>query len=233
MRVAIMQPTYLPWSGYFGLMQAVDLFIFLDSVQFAKRSWQQRNQIKTPLGAQWLTVPVLSKGKQDQLITSVEINLDSGFPSDHQKAIEIHYRKTKYYETYAPRLFAWLASPSRKLVDITMGLILEIKDFLGIPTRTLRASQLGSLGAKAELLASLCREVRASEYISPPGSKEYLAESDAFEKSGIQIKYFDFRHPQYPQLYGPFLPFMSSIDLIFNCGPESTEIIRAASIVAK
>lgn len=232
MRVAIMQPTYLPWAGYFGLMQAVDLFIILDSVQFAKRSWQQRNQIKTPSGAQWLTVPVLSKGKLNQLITDVEINPDSDFPLGHQKAIETNYRKTRYFENYAQRLFTRLRAPSKKLAEITTGLILEIKDFLGIPTPILRSSQLASSGAKAELLAALCREVRASEYISPPGSKEYLANSAAFAKCEIQIKYFEFCHPQYPQNYGPFLPFMSTIDLLFNCGPESTGLIRASSFVA-
>jgi hypothetical protein len=227
MRVAIMQPTYLPWSGYFGLMRSVDLFIFLDSVQFARRSWQQRNQIKTANGAQWLTVPVISKGKRDQRIDEVEIDPAAQFAAAHTRTIELTYRKASAYAAAAPEIIAELTTPQIKLVELTIGIIQKIQALLGIETPVLRASAMHGVGTKAELLASLCREVGATEYVSPPGSQEYVDESDAFERAGIPVRYFNFQHPEYPQLFGDFLPYMSCIDLLFNCGDRSLGLIES------
>jgi hypothetical protein len=233
MRVAIMQPTYLPWSGYFGLMQSVDLFIFLDSVQFAKRSWQQRNQIKTPQGSLWLTIPVLSKGKQEQTIREVMINQDADFSSQHRKAIEMNYKKARFFDAYGKTLLDKLQEPTKYMAEVTLGLIHEMKNALGIETKTALSSKLNAQGAKADLLAALCQEVGATEYISPPGSRVYLEESNAFKEIGIRVSYFDFHHPEYSQLFGSFLPFMSCIDLLFNCGSESLEMIKKSSSIIK
>lgn len=225
-RVAIMQPTYLPWAGYFGLMRSVDLFILLDSVQFARRSWQQRNQIKTANGPQWLTVPVLVKGKRDQRIDEVEIDATAHFADAHRKAIEFNYRKAAAYDAIAPQLLPLLDQPGSRLSDLTIALIERIQRLLGISTPVMRSSAMHGEGAKADLLVSLCREVGAKEYISPPGSQEYLDESDAFANAGIPVKYFRFTHPEYPQLFGAFLPFMSSIDMLMNCGDDSLALIE-------
>lgn len=231
--VAIMQPTYLPWLGYFGLMKSVDLFIILDSVQFARRSWQQRNQIKTANGPIWLTVPVLSKGKRDQLINEVEIDLDRDFPRNHIKTLELNYKKTPHFDAYMPSLLTSFNYGSNYLTDLTVALITSIRDALGITTPMRRASSFGAVGSNADLLASLCELAGATEYISPPGSKEYLDKSDAFVKCGIPLYYFEYTHPQYPQRYGDFIPFMSIVDLLFNCGPESLKIIEQGCKVAK
>lgn len=228
-----MQPTYLPWSGYFGLMQSVDLFIFLDSVQFAKRSWQQRNQIKTPQGSLWLTIPVLSKGKQEQTIREVMINQDADFSSQHRKAIEMNYKKARFFDAYGKTLLDKLQEPTKYMAEVTLGLIHEMKNALGIETKTALSSKLNAQGAKADLLAALCQEVGATEYISPPGSRVYLEESNAFKEIGIRVSYFDFHHPEYSQLFGSFLPFMSCIDLLFNCGSESLEMIKKSSSIIK
>lgn len=230
-RVAIMQPTYLPWSGYFSLMSAVDVFIFLDSVQFARRSWQQRNQIKTVTGPQWLTVPVASKGKRDQLILEVEVDKSSDFSTAHHRSIETSYGKAPFFKTYSADLLPLLSNQSLLLADLTIGLILHLKSLLGIETKILRSSELKGTGAKADLLASLCQQVGATEYISPPGSREYLEESDAFTKIGVPISYFTFVHPEYPQLFGGFLPYMSAIDMLFNCGDRSRALIDSGSRV--
>lgn len=221
-RVAIMQPTYLPWLGYFGLMQSVDLFIILDSVQFAKRTWQQRNQIKTMNGPLWLTVPVLSKGKREQLISEVQIDYSHDFPKGHIKSLEMNYKKTAYFDIVSPPLFAMLSSSNKYLADLTINQIFWIRDLLGITTPIQLASEFEGVGTKADLLASLCEKVGAKEYVSPPGSKVYLDESNAFIKRGIPLSYFSFTHPVYLQQYGEFLPFMSIIDLLFNCGPENS-----------
>jgi len=226
-RVAIMQPTYLPWSGYFGLMRSVDLFIFLDSVQFARRSWQQRNQIKTANGAQWLTVPVNSKGKRDQRIDEVEIDPTAQFAAAHTRAIELNYRKGAAYGAMAPEILAELNAPRAKLAELTIGLTLKIQAMLGIETPVVRSSAMSGEGTKADLLAALCREVGATEYVSPPGSQEYLDESDAFKQAGIPVRYFKFQHPEYPQLFGEFLPYMSCIDMLFNCGDRSLSLIES------
>lgn len=230
-RVAIMQPTYLPWCGYFGLMHAVDVFVLLDSVQFARRSWQQRNQIKAVNGAQWLSVPVLSKGKRDQLISEVEIDKTDNFALAHRKTIEMSYAKTPFFKAYADQLLPLLDNPSPRLADLTISLILWLKSQLGITTQVLRSSELGGIGAKGELLASLCQELGASSYISPPGSKDYLDETDAFEKIGVPVKYYEFKHPQYPQPFGDFIPYMSTIDMLFNCGDRSLSLIESGTEV--
>lgn len=230
-RVAIMQPTYLPWSGYFGLMQSVDVFVLLDSVQFARRSWQQRNQIKTANGAQWLSVPVLSKGKREQLICEVEVDKGSGFAASHRRSIEMSYAKTPHFRQYADALLPLLDNGSPLLADLTIGLILQLKDQLGITSRVLRSSELDGSGAKADLLASLCRQIGATTYVSPPGSREYLDESDAFEEIGVPVQYFEFKHPEYPQPFSEFLPYMSIIDMLFNCGERSWALIRGNSEV--
>ena len=229
--MAIMQPTYLPWSGYFGLMQSVDVFVLLDSVQFARRSWQQRNQIKTANGAQWLSVPVQSKGKRDQLICEVELDKSSGFAATHRRSIEMSYAKTPHFKQFADTLLPLLDNSSPLLADLTIGLILQLKARLGITTRVLRSSELDVSGAKADLLASLCKQLDATTYVSPPGSKEYLDESDAFAKIGISLQYFEFKHPEYLQPFGDFLPNMSIIDMLFNCGEQSSVLIQGASEV--
>lgn len=231
-RVAIMQPTYLPWLGYFGLMQSVDLYIVLDTVQFAKRSWQQRNQIKTMNGPLWLSVPVLTKGKREQLIHEVEIDYSQDFPRSHLKTLEMNYRKSAYFDTLSPQLFAILEADKKYLAELTTDLILWIREVLGITTPIRFASEFDVSGAKADLLASLCEQAGASEYISPPGSKDYLDESDAFTKRNIPLRYFNFRHPEYSQRHGEFLSNMSVIDLLFNSGPESISLIKNGSEIS-
>jgi hypothetical protein len=225
-RVAIMQPTYLPWCGYFGLMKYVDIFIFLDSVQFAKRSWQQRNQIKTPQGAQWLTVPVASKGKRDQMISEVELDNSSNFVSNHRKSIESNYAKAPYFKELGPALLAHIEG-QMFLADLNIGVIERCRKLLGIETNMLRSSLMQGKGAKADLLASLCEEVGATEYITVPGSKDYLDESSAFADIGVPVRYFNYRHPEYPQLFGDFLPYMSVIDILFNCGDHSADLVHS------
>jgi hypothetical protein len=225
MRVAIMQPTYLPWVGYFGLMHSVDLFLLLDSVQFARRSWQQRNRIKTANGPIWLTVPVLSRGRRDQRVAEVEIDRSRDFPRGHVTALELSYRKAPSYAAQAPALLEILGAEHRLLTDLTIGALTLMRDAFGITTPVRRASELAAEGTSAELLANLCMQVGATEYVSPPGSAEYLDASDAFQRAGIPYRYFEFAHPVYPQRFGEFLPFMSAVDLLFNCGPDALGLI--------
>ena len=226
MRVAIMQPTYLPWIGYFALMDLVDTFIILDSVQFSKRSWQQRNQIKTAGGTKWLTVPVLSKGKREQLISVVKIDQSRNFSQNHIRTLEVNYRKAPYFKAYSESIFKLLKKHHESLSSLSVDLIILLRDLLGINTKLQLSSEFKVEGLKDDLLSDLCSRVGATEYISPPGSKVYLDVSEAFERQQTQIRYFDYKHPQYPQMFDDFVPYMSIIDVLFNCGPESLTIIK-------
>ena len=226
MKVAIMQPTYLPWIGYFALMESVDIFIILDSVQFSKRSWQQRNQIKTESGPKWLTVPVISKGRREQLITDVEIDRSGKFPNNHINMIRQSYRSAPYFEKYSEELFKLLRENTKPLSILTIQLILLFRKILNINTEIRYSSEFTTTGSKDELLAELCHHVGATEYISPPGSRGYLNASNFFIERDITVNYSKFNHPQYKQLYGDFLPFMSVVDLLFNYGIDSLPMIK-------
>jgi len=221
-----MQPTYLPWSGYFSLLNSVDLFVFLDSVQFDKRSWQQRNQIKSVNGAQWLTVPVLSKGKREQKINQVQLDLSSKFNVKHIKSITHSYKKTPYFDEVSESIFSAMKRTELNLAEYNIGIIEAINSLLGITTKTIYSSNLSLSGNKADLLSSICVEVGATEYVSPPGSMNYLDETDAFNKVNIPVKYFKFIQPTYKQLYGDFIENMSIVDLLMNCGNESANLIE-------
>lgn len=210
-----MQPTFLPWLGYFAMMDRVDEFVFLDHVDFNKRSWQQRNQIKTVNGPQWLTVPV--NASQGQAINEIKI----ASPLDKLiRAIEYNYSKAPYYDD---TLIKILRYPIDHLVWLNVELIYWITTKLGITTPLTFSSMFEPEGSKADLLVDICRKRGAREYISSPGSRDYIEESGAFE---IPVTYFEYNHPVYNQP-GEFLPYMSAIDLLFNEGPKSLEIIRS------
>lgn len=222
-----MQPTYLPWSGYFSMMDAVDKFILLDTVQFDKRSWQQRNRIKTPNGAQWLTIPVKTKGRSTQQISEVEIESDRDFPTANLKSIRHNYKRSACFGEYVDRFEQEYYCHDNRLSVLTTGLIRLLANWLGITAEITLASEYKQSGAKSDLLVSICREVGATEYITPPGSLDYLSSSTAFPDAGIKVKRFDYEHPIYRQLYGDFIPYMSVIDLLFNHGNKSAEIMRS------
>jgi len=228
--VAIMQPTYLPWVGYFNLLNSVDEFIFLDSVQFSKRSWQQRNKIKAVDGFRWLTVPVITKGKREQSICEVEIDGSRKFPSDHISSLMHSYGKSPFYDTYANELFKILGSDFKFLADLNIALICHFCKILGIRTNIVRSSEMDCQGNKSELLAHLCKQLNASIYISPPGSKEYMDQSTVFKENNIEVMYHEYLHPTYNQINGEFEPFMSIVDLLFNCGDLSLQIISSGAI---
>jgi hypothetical protein len=225
MRAAIMQPTYLPWLGYFAMMDQVDVFVFLDSVQFNARSWQQRNRIKTAHGEQMLTVPVSKKGKRDQLISEVCIQTESSFVQDHKKAMQMSYSKAPFFAEYSRAIFSVLERGHTSLCDLNIDLIQAGCDSMGLQCKFLRSSELSCDGAKADLLVSICKAIGATTYLSAPGSRAYIEESTAFQDANIDVVYNDYHHPEYHQLYGEFLPYMAFVDLLFNTGPAAHEVL--------
>jgi hypothetical protein len=226
-KIAIMQPTYLPWVGYMALMDSVDAFVFLDSVQVERRSWQQRNRIKTNTGELMLTVPMHKKGKRDQLIADVEINHEGHPLEKHARAISQAYAKAPYTATLGSDLLAILAGAPAKLADLNLALIEWMRGALTVTTPCWRSSELSATGQKADLLAAICAELGATHYVSPPGSRGYLDESDAMSKINVSVEYFSYTCVPYQQLHGDFLPYLSVIDLILNNGPQSSAIMRA------
>jgi hypothetical protein len=228
LRIAIAQPTYLPWIGYFDLISQVDAFVILDSVQFEKQSWQQRNRIKTPTGLQWLTIPVVFRGRFGQRIHEVEIR-DHEFWRNHLRAIELNYRRAPFFENYFPELTQSLKSAAgSRLADLNVRLMQWFMNLLEIGTPLFFSTQLDQVGKRTELLANICSHLGASEYISPIGSAAYLLqEIDVLERRSIKTLFHNYKHPDYRQLFPPFIPYASILDLIFNEGDRSPEIVRS------
>jgi hypothetical protein len=229
MKIAIMQPTYLPWLGYFDLMDQVDLFVLLDNVQFAKQTWQQRNRIKNSQGLEWLTVPVEFRGRFGQTIAEVEIR-DAEFWKTHARSLEVNYGRAGHFHRFIPELL-WIYQQNgqwRRLADLNIALMEWLKSMLDVKTPTVRASQLDAEGKRSGRVAAICRSVGATEYLSPVGAAGYiLSEMEEFSERGIQVFFQNYTHPVYRQLFPPFLPFVSVIDCIFNEGSLSGEIMRS------
>jgi hypothetical protein len=204
----------------------------LDNVQFEKQSWQQRNRIKTPTGLQWLTVPVLFRGRFGQLINEVEIR-DIEFWRNHLRAIELNYRRAPFFDDYFEELSSRMTTKIRcssaaLIADLDIGLIEWFMDMLGIQTRLLLSSQLKQAGRRTELLANICDSLGAKQYVSPLGSVAYLLqEIDVLLDKDIEVIFQHYEHPQYRQLFPPFCPYASILDLIFNEGEQSLEILRS------
>ena len=213
MKIAIMQPTYLSWIGYFALIDYVDKFILLDDVQFSYQSWQHRNKILTKSGALWLTVPC---GKS------------KFFLKKHIKSIRQSYEKTFFFKNFSNQLFEVMNKKNEYLSELNINIILMIKDYLQIKTKLFKSSELEiKKSSKDQYLFDICQSLNATKYVSPPGSENYLKNSNFFIKNNLQIEYFDYKHPAYNQINENFVSHLSIIDLIFNNGKKSLEIIRS------
>ena len=226
---SIMQPTYLPWLGYFDLTNRSDIFVFLDTVQLDKRSWQQRNRIKTPNSEIMLTVPVLTKGRFNQEIRDVEIDVSQRFEKKHFNSIQLNYKNSKYYKLYIGELEEIFISKTSRLANLNIKLIKWLSSKIGIKTKFISSSELDVSGSKTELLINICKKINANHYLSPIGSKGYIEKNNLFTNSGIQLSYQNYQHPTYNQLFGDFIPYLSVIDLLFNEGEKSLEIIKSGS----
>lgn len=225
--IAIMQPTFLPWIGYFALIERVDEFVILDHVQYEKRGWQQRNKIKTPSGQIWLSVPVKTKGRQFQKINDTEILYDGkrGPLDKIMYSIKINYSKAPFYKDYIDDLIRILCKKHKYLCNLNLEIINWICEKLNVKRTIILSSKLDVSGTKAELLVDICKKLNANHYISPLGSKIYLEKSNSFRDAKISLSYHEYNHPIYSQLYKDFIPYMSIIDLLFNVGPDSLEVM--------
>lgn len=226
MIVAIQQPEHLPWVGFFNKMVQSDLFVYLDTTQFKKRYFENRNKIKTESGPKWVTVPVDTKSKYTQKINQVEITDCANWIRKYKGQLEHSYKKAKYWDDVKGIVFPALDSTGGMLLDCNMQLIENCRKYLGIENRTVLASELELPECSgSDLILQICIKTNADVYISGPDGRNYL-DQGKFKDNNIRIVYHDFAHPEYPQMHGDFISHLSTIDLIANCGKVSEGVIR-------
>lgn len=226
MIVAIHQPNYIPWCGYFYKIIKADCFVLFDNAQYPKGTLANRNRIKTSTGTMSLTVPVrISKGHL-QKMNQIEIVMEEKWQHKHWKSIKTFYNRTTFFKLYESEFESiYKRKKWASLAELNETLIFLIRDLLGIKTLFVRASEVITHGVASNL--TICKALGASCYLSGDGSQGYLVEEEFIDK-GIIVNYVNFKHPdKYPQLYSGFIPNLSVIDLLFNCGPESLRIIKS------
>ena len=227
--VAIAQPTFLPWVGWFDLADQVDLLLVLDDVAFSKQSWQQRNRVRMADGLGYLTVPVRTAGRLGQRIMDTEL-ANSSFLAKMLRTIAQSYAKAPYLGRYFPEFSAVFkqSASSGNLSELNVGIIAWLARQLGITTPCVRSSGLGVKGKRGELVAKLCEHVGASRYISPAGAEDYLREDrDQFDRRSISVQLQAYEHPSYRQCFDPFVPYASVLDLLFNEGDSAPAVMRS------
>lgn len=226
MIVSINQPAYLPWLGYFHRIAASDAHVVLDHVQFEKNSFTNRNKVWTADGWCWLTVPLKTKGKfGDLAIRSVEIDNSTDWRAKHWKTLCQSYRRAPHFEEHAAYFEGVYGRDWNLLADLLRDTTAYLLRVLGVTTTLRFSSDMDPQGAKDEVVLDLCRKANADLYLSGALGKDYLCE-ELFDLAGIAVVYQQYRHPEYDQGKGrAFESSMSVIDLLFNCGPKSLEVL--------
>lgn len=225
-KIAILQSNYIPWKGYFDIIASVDEFILYDDMQYTRRDWRNRNQIKTSQGVQWLTVPVKVKGKYHQSIRETEID-GIDWAQAHWKTIAQNYRRSPHFEEvaaifeplYLKYQYTHLSALNRKFIEAVCA-------YLGITTRISNSCDYQLIDGKTERLVDLCAQAGCTEYVSGPSAKGYIEES-AFTERGIKLNWFDYNsYPVYPQMWGEFTHGVTILDLLFNCGKDASHYMK-------
>ena len=227
MIVSVHQPQYLPWLGYFDKIDKADVFVLLDNVQFKKNEWQNRNKIKTANGWQWLTVPVMYKFPQ--LINEVEVNNKDKWQHRQRQAIISNYKKAPDWALLENFFEEILSSEWQSISQLNIHVVKKLVDMLGIKTSLYVASELGEFPEDPdERLIALTKHFDADVYLAGGGGKGYM-DMEKYTRGGIKVIFQEYEHPVYDQLFGDFEPFMSVVDLIYNHGEKSLEILRGES----
>lgn len=226
-KIAILQSNYIPWKGYFDLINMVDEFVLYDDMQYTRRDWRNRNKIKTPQGLKWLTIPVDVKGKYYQKINETLVS-DASWSIKHWKTIAQFYSNAQFFKYYSD-LFEdfYMYNERQSLSSINAGLIGIINSILGIKTKITFSSDYALLGGKTEKLLGICKQSGADVYLSGPSAKEYFDDTLA-EEMGIKVEWMDYSgYPEYCQLYDGFEHGVSVLDLIFNQGPSAIKFMKS------
>jgi hypothetical protein len=216
--VAVLQPGYLPWLGFFDQLRRADIFVYYDDVQYDKHGWRNRNRIKTRQGPAWLTVPVRHGGFPR--ILDVEIDARTPWARKHVLTVRQAYARAPHLPRYLPALEALLSQRWVRLVDLDIACVDLLASWLGVRARIERSSALRIGGTRSERLVNICRHFGATRYLSGDAAQSYL-ETGLFERHGIAVEWQRYAHPTYPQLHGDFVSHLSALDLILNCGDEA------------
>jgi hypothetical protein len=226
-RIAILQSNYIPWKGYFDMINMVDEFILYDDAQYTKNDWRNRNKIKTPNGVQWITIPVKITGRFQQRIRDAEI-AESNWANKHWKTLCWAYSKTKGFGKYRDLIGSvyddaketFLSNLNHRFIDVVCSI-------LRIETKISWSMDYKLVEGKNERLIGICQQAGAGIYLSGPAAKEYIDEK-AFLDAGIQVEFMDYSgYPEYTQLHPPFEHGVSILDLIFNEGPDAPRFMKS------
>jgi hypothetical protein len=215
MKVCILQSNFLPWRGYFDLMRESGLFIVYDDVQYTKNDWRNRNRSKTPRGAQWITVPVHRRLRQS--IDETPIDYTRPWAEKMLNQIRESYRDAPHFEPYFSELKALLERPAASISELNLRTLGWVCRHLGIDTPVRRSREYRAQGVKTERLIGILRQAQATSYLTGPAAQSYLI-PEMFEQAGIRLEYKQYRYPEYEQLYPPYDPAVSVIDLLFMKG---------------
>jgi len=226
-KIVILQSNYIPWKGYFDLMNLADVFVIYDEVEYSKNDWRNRNRIKTSQGVQWMTIPVKLKGKSHEAIQNIQIS-NTKWNIKHWKTVQTNYNKAKCFQDNVE----WLSQlyhecTFKYLSEINFHFMHAIKQKLGIETELIWSSELNSTGDRNEKLVDICEKLGGTEYISGTSARNYL-DADLFKKHKISLKWMDYPgYPQYNQLYHPFEHGVTVLDLILNEGNKATKYMKS------
>jgi len=222
--VAVHQPQYLPWLGYFDKIDNADVFCFLDNVQYKKNEWQNRNRIKSTHGWQWLTAPVLYRFPQK--INTVRINNTVNWKKKHLQALITNYGKAPFFDDFFNFFEGVYSTEWEFLADLNIYLVQQLIGMLGLESKTTaRASELQLSDDPTDRLIDICKTLGGDTYLSGRDGTQYM-DLERFRQRGIRVIVQDFKHPVYPQLFGDFQSHLSIVDLLFNCGPDSLQKMR-------
>ncbi len=226
-KVAILRSNYIPWKGYFDLINSVDEFILYDDMQFTRRDWRNRNKIKTKDGVQWVTIPVAVKGKYLQKINETQIN-EPDWGRRHLETLRANYLKSPYFHEYENLLRdLYLSNPSLYLSEVNYRFLKAICDLLGINTMISWSSDYELIEGKTERLVSLCQQAGGQYYLSGPAAREYI-DPLLFAEAGIELAWMDYTgYPEYPQRFPPFDHAVTILDLLFNVGHNATQYLKS------
>ena len=223
-KIAILQSNYIPWKGVFDMINQVDIFVFHEDVQYTKGDWRNRNQIKTPNGLEWLTVPV-KKAPTESKIFEIEISNEVNWQRKHYNKIIQNYSKAPFLNEYHFILEdIYLKNEWINLSQLNIHTTKLIANVLGIKTAFINSIELKTAGVKDDKVIDICKQLNATHYLSGPAAKGYITE-DKFRKANIGLEYIKYEYPEYDQLYGEFDHHVTVLDVIFNCGKNSPKYI--------
>lgn len=231
-KIAILQSNYIPWKGYFDMIASVDEFILYDDMQYTRRDWRNRNKIMTPVGLQWLTIPVMVKGKFYQKICETKV-ANHEWIDDHWKAVQMNYARARYFNEFKDCIKSVYESCREEeyLSQINYRFLTKICEILNIHTKITWSSDYHLVDGKTERLVGLVKEAGGDLYLSGPAAKNYIVE-DCFRQAKIALVWMDYSgYPEYTQLSSQFEHGVSILDLIFNEGPNARNFMKTVDFM--